>query len=128
VSKDKPDSFRDLEGQFPDGVPGYLTELVAVQYALEIHNGIAGSWKARLDALLASGEIAATDLDALEATILFLAFQNELEKFKDLSIRKVRQANTQAKAVERHFYLLRDAMDLIPNLKISWSETDLDSN
>jgi len=128
LKKDKPISFGDLEGQFPKGVPGYLSQLVATQYALGIHNVFANSWNSRLNTLIDSGSVDARNLDVLEAAKLFLGFQNELEQFRTISINKVRQANTQAKVVEKSFYLLKDVISQIPELKTSWSKSDLDLN
>jgi hypothetical protein len=114
MSNKKPDSFRDLKKQFQGQVPSREMKLVNDRYNLEIRNSIAQEWRVKLEEMITSRQVFATDSLVLGAFEALAKFDSALSDFRQLTRPTLKRANQ----VDELFWELKGKMGMIPDLEL----------
>ena len=114
MSNKKPDSFRDLKTQFQGQVPSREMKLVTDRYGLEFWNSLAQEWRAKLEEMITSRQVFATDPLVLEALEALAKFDSALSGFRQLTRPTLKRANQ----VDELFRELKGKMGMIPHLEL----------
>ena len=114
MSNKKPDSFRDLKTQFQGQIPSREMKLVEDRYGLEFWHSLAQEWRAKLEEMITSRQVFATDPLVLEALEALAKFDIALSDFRQLTRPTLKRANQ----VDELFWGLNRKMGMIPHLEL----------
>ena len=114
MSNKKPDSFRDLKTQFQGQIPSREMKLVEDRYGLEFWHSLAQEWRAKLEEMITSRQVFATDPLVLEALEALAKFDIALSDFRQLTRPTLKRANQ----VDELFWGLKGKTGMIPDLEL----------